>query len=92
MSNTTTETRTVEPLTWKQAADDVHVATRVGEFAGFVEIHARGFVVRDNHGTDLGVFPTLSDARRALETPSHASKGTRGTPAYARRRIRRALA
>ena len=65
MSNTTTHPP--ETLTWKQADDDVHVATRDGEFAGFVEIYGRAHVARDNHGTELGSFRSLGDARRALE-------------------------
>ncbi|WP_194421459.1 hypothetical protein [Microbacterium abyssi] len=64
MSNTTTHSSI---LTWKQADDDVHVATRDGEFAGFVELDADGHVVRDNHGAELGSFATLADARHALE-------------------------
>lgn len=56
-----------EPLSWKQADNDVHVATRDGEFAGFVEIDGAAHVVRDDHGTELGSFRTLGDARRALE-------------------------
>lgn len=54
-------------LTWRQASDDVHVATRDGEFAGFVEVSGRAHVVRDNHGAELGTYPTLSAARAALE-------------------------
>ena len=65
MSNTTI--RPPEPLSWKQADDDVYVATRNGEFAGFVEIDSDGHVVRDNHGTELGAFANLAEARRALE-------------------------
>lgn len=68
MSNTTIHPPA--PLTWKQADDDVHVATRDGEFAGFVEVYGRAHVVRDNHGTELGSFRTLVDARRALEGTS----------------------
>jgi len=62
-----TSTHPPEALTWKQAGDDVHVATRDGEFAGFVEIYGATHVVRDNHGTELGSFRTLRDARSALE-------------------------
>jgi len=66
MSNNTM-TMINAPLNWKQADDDVHVATRDGEFAGFVEFDGRAHLVRDNHGIDLGAFPSLSDARHALE-------------------------
>lgn len=68
MSNTTmSSTTTHSQLSWKQADDDVHVATRDGEFAGFVEIHGASHLVRDNHGAELGSFRTLVDARHALE-------------------------
>lgn len=56
-----------DPLTWKQADTDVHVATRAGEFAGFVEFDGTAHLVRDNRGTELGAFGSLDDAFRALE-------------------------
>lgn len=62
-----TTTHPPAPLNWKQADDDVYVATRDGEFAGFVELDVDVHVARDNHGTELGSFATLADARRALE-------------------------
>lgn len=78
------------PLSWKQADADVHVATRDGEFAGFVELDGAEHRVRDNLGTDLGVYPTLDDARDALE---HADKPRKRPLRLAiRRRIRRARA
>jgi len=63
----TTTTHPPEPLSWKQADDDVYVATRDGEFAGFVENDGSAHVVHDSRGADLGSFDTLDDARRALE-------------------------
>ncbi|GAA1535713.1 hypothetical protein HD600_001603 [Microbacterium ginsengiterrae] len=66
MSKTTTIHPT-NPLTWKQADDDVHVATRDGEFAGFVEFDTDRHLVRDSRGTEIGSFTTLADARQALE-------------------------
>jgi hypothetical protein len=79
-----------ESLDWKQADDDVHVATRDGEFAGFVEFDGTAHLVRDNHGTELGSFGTLADARRALEGGARPD----GHPLRLRlrRRIRRARA
>lgn len=77
-------------LTWKQADDDVHVATRDGEFAGFVELDAGSFVVRDNHGAELGVFRKLADARAALEGTPRAARIPLGVSL--RRRLRRARA
>ncbi|CAH0223321.1 hypothetical protein SRABI76_02566 [Microbacterium oxydans] len=59
-------------LTWKQADTDVHVATRGGEFAGFVEFDGDTHVVRDERGTDLGSFRSLDDAQGALETAQRA--------------------
>lgn len=85
-----------DPLTWKQADADVHVATRNGEFAGFVEFDGTAHLVRDNHGTDLGAFDSLDDAFRALE---EISEPARHSPAFPqllprawRRRARRARA
>ncbi|GAB3598445.1 hypothetical protein [Microbacterium tumbae] len=79
-----------DTLNWKQADDDVHVATRDGEFAGFVEFDGTAHVVRDNHGADLGAFPTLADARLALESARRASRHP--LKLTLRRRIRRARA
>lgn len=56
-----------DPLTWKQADTDVHVATRAGEFAGFVEFDGSAHLVRDNRGAELGAFDSLDEAFRALE-------------------------
>jgi hypothetical protein len=66
--------RPTDPLTWKQADADVHVATRSGEFAGFVEFDGTAHLVRDQHGTDLGSFDSLDGARLALE---HAGRSVR---------------
>lgn len=67
-------------LTWKQADDHVHVATRDGEFAGFVEADGTEFVVRDSQGGDRGTFPTLPEARRALDgTPRRTTRSIRQT-------------
>lgn len=62
----TMTTHPYDPLTWKQADADVHVATRDGEYAGFVEFDGDVHLVRDAHGTDVGSFPTLDGAREAL--------------------------
>ncbi len=92
MSNTTTF-RPSDPLTWKQADADVHVATRGGEFAGFVEFDGTAFVVRDHHGADLGAFPSRDDAFRALDDSSDADARMTASPTPVwRRRPRRARA
>lgn len=56
-----------DPLTWKQADADVHVATRDGEFAGFVEFDGTVHLVHDHQGVEIGAFPRLDDAFAALE-------------------------
>lgn len=86
-----------DPLTWKQADADVYVATRNGEFAGFVEFDGSAHLVRDERGTELGSFDTLDDAQGALENVS-ASRTRRGQrmpvtlPRAFRRGLRRARA
>ncbi|MFS0853039.1 hypothetical protein [Microbacterium sp. 179-I 3D4 NHS] len=83
-----------DPLTWKQADVDVHVATRDGEFAGFVEFDGVAHLVRDAQGAELGSFSDLDAARRALETSHESHSKARGSvlPAVFRRRPRRARA
>ncbi|WP_435749128.1 hypothetical protein [Microbacterium sp. PMB16] len=81
-----------DPLTWKQADADVHVATRNGEFAGFVEFDGTAHLVRDNHGTDLGAFDSLHDAFRALEEAHESAASPQFLPRAWRRRARRARA
>ncbi|MEU4017132.1 hypothetical protein AB0E56_17885 [Microbacterium sp. NPDC028030] len=85
-----------DPLTWKQADTDVHVATRAGEFAGFVEYDGSAHLVHDNRGTELGAFGSLDDAFRALEdAQSPAPRGPLFAPILPRawrRRTRRARA
>lgn len=85
-----TPVRPSTPLSWKQADDDVHVATRDGEFAGFVEFDGTAHIVRDDHGADLGAFPTLADARRVLEGAGHPARHP--LRLTLRRRLRRARA
>ncbi len=85
-----------DPLTWKQADTDVHVATRAGEFAGFVEFDGAAHLVRDQRGADLGSFRSLDEARRALEDSHVPEPGplsfTFTLPRALRRRPRRARA
>ncbi|MEV4669814.1 hypothetical protein [Microbacterium sp. LWO12-1.2] len=86
-----------DPLTWKQADTDVHVATRNGEFAGFVEFDGSAHLVRDERGTDLGSFETLDDAQDALENTQQSRAAWRrgmplSLPLAFRRGLRRARA
>lgn len=85
----TTTTRPSTPLTWKQADDNVHVATRDGEFAGFVESHGAAYIVHDNHGSELGTFASLPEARRALDgSPRRTNRSVRQTLRRHLRRVR----
>lgn len=88
MSITTAHPSNDQPLTWRQAADDVHVATRDGEFAGFVEVNDSAHLVRDNRGAELGAFASLAAARAALES-AHRGLSTPGRSSW-RRLLRRA--
>ena len=85
-----------DPLTWKQADDDVYVATRGGEFAGFVEFDGTTHLVRDQRGAELGTFASLDDAQGALEGSRAEAKPplsiTFTLPRMLRRRPRRARA
>ena len=93
---TTTTFPPSDPLTWKQADTDVHVATRAGEFAGFVEFDGVAHVAHDQRGAELGAFASLDDAQRALEgthEPDDAPFSFTFTlPRILRRRPRRARA
>lgn len=53
-------------LSWKQAADDVYVATRDGEFAGFISVDAQEHVVHNRHSRRIGSYATMAAARAAL--------------------------
>ena len=88
MNTTDISARSDAPLTWKQAADDVFVATREGEFAGFVTIDPHAHVLHDRHSRRVGSYPTLAAARAALSGGS-GPKGRR-RPSRVRRRRRSA--
>lgn len=85
-----------DPLTWKQADADVHVATRDGEFAGFVEFDGSAHLVRDHRGADIGSFATLDEAFQALADAQEPAPRTPlfplALPRVLRRRPRRARA
>jgi cold shock CspA family protein len=54
------------PLEWRQADDDVFVATSSGEYAGFVCLTALGFEGHSARGEELGVHTTRDLARAAV--------------------------
>ncbi|MFD5213784.1 hypothetical protein [Microbacterium sp. NPDC058345] len=76
-----TGTATAPDLAWKQADHDVFVATREGEFAGFVTVDVQAHIVHDRHSRRIGSYPTLAAARQALADASRP-------PGRARRRRR----
>lgn len=79
-----------EALEWKQAADDVFVATRAGEFAGYVAVHSDNHTTFDNTGRELGTFTELGEARRALTAPIRVRRGRLMTFMRGARRARAA--
>ncbi|MDR6866539.1 hypothetical protein J2Y69_001132 [Microbacterium resistens] len=91
MNITDTSARSDAPLTWKQAADDVFVATREGEFAGFVTIEPHAHILHDQHSRRVGSYPTLAAARAALIDDPRPKARRRGAQ-QARRRRRRPAA
>ncbi|MER7797754.1 hypothetical protein [Microbacterium sp. NPDC096154] len=54
------------PLLWKQADDDVFVATLHDEFAGFISVSDGVHVLHGAHAQRLGVFRSQREARAAL--------------------------
>lgn len=92
MSNTISAPALLESVAWKQAADDVFVATRSGEFAGYIAAQPGANVLFDAHGTELGVFETVGDARGALTAPKPVRRGRLRSYLYARARMRRTVA
>ncbi len=63
-------------LDWRQADDDVFVATHAGEYAGFVDVTLRGIHAHSALGEDLGAYDTHDAARAAV-----AASVTRPAPA-----------
>jgi cold shock CspA family protein len=55
-------------LDWRQADDDVFVATLAGEYAGFVDVTPRGFHAHSALGDDLGVHESQDAAHAAVAT------------------------
>lgn len=55
---------------WRQAADDVWVATLGGEYAGMTARVPDGFAVLDNRSNPAGIASTVEAAQRLLLTPS----------------------
>ncbi|QMU97021.1 hypothetical protein FVO59_07140 [Microbacterium esteraromaticum] len=77
------DTEPVE-LAWRQADDDVFVATSRGEFAGFVTVDDTAHVVHDSHSRRIGSYPSLAAARQALVDATRP-------PSRSRERLRRRI-
>lgn len=75
-------------LTWKQAADDVFVATIGDEFAGYIAVSDSGHALFGALAQPFGTYPTRGDAQDALRrhaAPSRPrSRPRRGTPRRSR--------
>ncbi len=55
------------PVVWARVDDDFYVATRAGEFHGFVDRRAEGtFSVFDQYSRFVGGYPRLADAQAVL--------------------------
>ncbi len=74
---------------WRHAADGVFVATRAGEFAGFVDITPHGFDAHSATGSDLGLHATRELAFAAVAAaPVFAAAPRRHRPARPLRALR----
>jgi len=69
-----------QALAWRQADDDVYVATRADEYAGFIDTTARGFRAHGPRGEDLGLHPTRDHARAAVAAGPTRPRAVGTTP------------
>lgn len=83
----------VDPLRWKQADDDVFVATLHDEYAGFVAVSDGAHALHGPQGQLIGSFATQREARAALRShllgPGPSAPATRSRASGRRRRARR---
>ena len=77
-------TEQITDLSWRQADEDVFVATNRGEYAGFVTVEQNVHVVHDSHSRRIGSYPTLAAARQALVDATRP-------PSRRRERLRRRI-
>jgi len=79
----------LQALAWRQADDDVYVATRSDEYAGFIDTTSSGFRAHGPRGEDLGLHATHDHARAAVAA-SASSPLSAPAPVHIRpHRIRR---
>ena len=62
-----------EPLAWTAPGPNLWVATRSGEFAGFVEFNDGLYLVTDELGRALPAAATLNQAKSSLDSTSAES-------------------
>lgn len=75
---------------WRQADHEVFVATRAGEYAGFIDVTPDGARAQGARGSDLGLHDSLTAARAAVEASiSAAPLATRPAPLDRPHRTRR---
>jgi len=56
----------IPAVDWRPAADDVYVAGRAGEYAGFVGVTDRGYEARGGRGENLGLHASRDAAMAAV--------------------------
>lgn len=66
----------MSPLVWRQADDDVHVATADGEFAGFIAADGDRHFAYDAHSALLLVAGGTDIARAAVDAAARPDAGT----------------
>lgn len=66
---------------WRQADDDVYVASADAEYAGFVAATPRGYEAHSGRGQRLGVFPMLDRAKSAVVAAGRRPAARRSRPA-----------
>lgn len=71
---------------WRQADQNVFVATLHAEYAGFTDDTPAGIHAHGAHGEDLGVHRTSALARAAVAAASTAVSAPPGHPRRVRRR------
>lgn len=76
-------------LRWKQADDDVFVATLHDEFAGFISVAGSEHTLHGALAQPIGVYRTRGDAQAALGALAGRGRAG-GTPRRRRRSLTRA--
>jgi cold shock CspA family protein len=78
-----------QALAWRQADDNIHVATLADEYAGFTDMTSRGIHAYGSRGEDLGLHTTLTLARAAIAASQISPASPSRSLSHRPRRIRR---